>query len=325
MIDPIDQLTTGQEADLKETIDAAIDDAIAAFDALAIAATLSHADRDGASDHERDQLAMLTGTEESEQGPLADALDATATSAGLASFFAAIAALAAAQARHVANTNAADAVTARDNAIRSFRAAYLHESAIALRETAERMLTARGNPDNRAAQIRRVIGLSSAQARSLHAIRETLIAHAADPRRDADVMLAAARGQITAAQRQMLAKAIRVGTSPKQAEALLDRHAKKLRQARTKAVAGNAAHQIAETAKLTGWQIAQRFGALPVDQRRYWRTVGDERVRLAHAQVTGMNRNGVPLNQPFATPLGPCFTPPLEAGCRCKAVLRGAA
>lgn len=74
-------------------------------------------------------------------------------------------------------------------------------------------------------------------------------------------------------------------------------------------------------AKLTGWQIAQRFRALPADQRRYWRTAGDERVRFTHVQVPGMNRAGVPLNQPFATPLGPCFTPPLEAGCRCKATL----
>jgi hypothetical protein len=327
VIDPIDQLTARQEADLKETIDAALDDAIALFDLLAVAALMTNADEEGpeARDHYVNQLSVLAGTDDPEQGQLADALDATSGLAALASFFAAVAALAAAQARHVANTNAADAVTARDNAIRSFRAAYLYESANALRDTAERMLTARGSADSRAAQIRRAIGLSVAQARSLHAIREALIAHAADPARGAESILVATRGSITAAQRQMLAKAIRAGTSPEQAEKLLDRHAKALRQARTKAVAGNAAHQIAETAKLTGWQIAQRFGALPADQRRYWRTAGDERVRIAHAQVPGLNRNGVPLNQPFATPLGPCFTPPLEAGCRCKATLgRGA-
>lgn len=327
MIDPIDQLTARQEADLKETIDAALDYAIELFDVLAVAALLADADEEGPEtrDHYADQLATLAGTDDPEQRQLADALDAASGLAALASFFAAVAALAAAQARHIANTNAADAVTARDNAIRSFRAAYLHESANALRDTAGRMLTARGSADSRAAQIRRAIGLSVAQARSLHVIRKALIAHAADPARGAESMLVAARGSITAAQRQMLAKAIRAGTSPEQAEKLLDRHAKALRQARTKAVAGNAAHQIAETAKLTGWQIAQRFGALPADQHRYWRTAGDERVRIAHAQVPGMNRNGVPLNQPFATPLGPCFTPPLEAGCRCKATLGRAA
>lgn len=325
MIDPIDQLAARQEADLNETIDAAIDDAIAVFAFDAIAAILGHADEDGASDHERDQLAMLTGTDDPEQGTLASALDGTSMLAGLASFFAAIVALAATQARHVANTNATDVVVARDTAIRSFRAAYLHESAIALRETAERMLTARGDPDARAMQIRRAIGLSSAQARSLHAMREALIQHDADPRRDADAILARTRGQITAAQRQMLAKAIRNGTTPAQADKLLDGHAAALRKARTKAVAGNAAHGIAEAAKLTGWQIAQFFGALPLNQRRFWHTAGDERVRLAHSQVPGMNRDGVPLNQPFATPLGQCFTPPLEYGCRCKVTLRPAA
>ncbi|ONF95985.1 phage minor head protein [Sphingomonas jeddahensis] len=323
MIDPIDQLTARQEAGLKEMIDAALDDAIALFDLLAVGALMANADEEGpdARDHYADQLTTFISTDDPEQGQLADALDATSGVAALATFFAAVVALAAAQARHIANTNAADAVTARDNAIRSFRAAYLHESANALRDTAQRMLAACESADSRAAQIRRVLGLSVAQARSLHVMREALIAHAADPKRDAKSILVATRGSITAAQRQMLAKAIRTGTSSDQAEKLLDRHAKALRHARTKAVAGNAAHQIAETAKLTGWQIAQCFGALPADQRRYWQTAGDERVRLSHAQVPGMNRDGVPLNQPFATPLGPCLTPPLEHGCRCKARL----
>ncbi|KQT32688.1 hypothetical protein ASG29_13215 [Sphingomonas sp. Leaf412] len=327
MIDPIDQLTDQQEADIEAALNAAIDDAIASLDIMLLAAMLGHADDDGADarDHYREQLATFIGTDELDHSGLADALDATAMAIGLASFFAAITALAAAHVRHVANTNAADATTARDSAVRSFRAAYLHESANALRETFQRMLVAPGSPDSRAAQIRRITGLSSNQARSLHVVREALVAHAADPRADANAILAPTRGNITAAQRQMLTKAIRIGTTPAQAEAILDKHARALRNARTKAVAGNAAHSIAEAAKLTGWQIAQRFGALPADQRRYWRTAGDERVRLAHAQVPAMNRDGVPLNQPFATPLGPCFTPPLEAGCRCKAVLRRAA
>lgn len=327
MIDQIDQLTARQEAELQAAIDAAIDDVLVLWDATMLAALMANADEEGpdAHDHYADQLATFIGTDDPEQGSLGDALDAGAGLVALASFFAAVAALAAAQARHVANTNAADAVEARDSAIRSFRAAYLHESALALRETAERMLTARGSTASRAAQLRRVVGLSLAQARSLHVLRQALIVRATSASWDAHTILTATRGSITAAQRQMLAKALRTGINPDQAEKLLDRHAKALRHARTKAVAGNAAHQIAEAAKLTGWQIAQRFGALPPDQRRYWRTAGDERVRLAHAQVPGMNRAGVPLNQPFATPLGPCFTPPLEAGCRCKAVLRNAA
>jgi hypothetical protein len=325
VIDPMDQLTSQQEASLEEGIEAAIDAALKSFDETLVIAILLNADADGVDDHERSQLAMALDTDEPDLGPLGAALGASAMLAGLASFFAAVVALAAAQARHVANPNDADAVTARENAIRSFRATYLHESTTALRETAERMLLSNSNAMSRAGQIKRAIGLSSAQAKSLHAVREVLLRHVNDPYRDAERMLAPARGYITAAQRQMLTKWIKARVSYHEVDELLDRHATALRDARTKAVAGNTAHQIAEAAKITGWQIAQRFGALPVDQRRYWQTAGDERVRIAHAQVPGMNLTGVPLNQPFATPLGPCFLPPLEHGCRCKATLRRAA
>ncbi|MEW9854108.1 phage minor head protein [Novosphingobium sp. M1R2S20] len=318
MSDHIDQLTASHETELQETIDAALDHADSTINWHAVSANMAAADEDGATDHERNQLALLLDTDEPEEGALAAALD----TAALASFFAAILALAGAQAGHVANTNGADAVTARNTAIQSFRAGYLSENTAAVRATAERMLSASGDPDSRAAQIRRVMGLSRNQARSLNTIRDALVLHVAEPRLEAADILAPLAGNITAGQRQMLVKAIHQGTNAKQAEAILDRHAKALRNARTKAVAGNAAHQIAESAKLTGWQIAQAFGALPANQRRYWRTAGDERVRVSHAQVPGMNPNGVPLDQPFATPLGPCFTPPLEHGCRCKATLK---
>ncbi len=323
MTDPIDQLATRHEADIADAIDAAIDDVIAAFDAVAITAILDNADDDGPSDHERDQLALMLGTDGAEYQPLTDALDASTMTSGLASFFGAIVALAAAQVHHIANTNAGDVVLARDNAVRSLHAAFVTESTIAIRQTTERMLNAIGPANTRAAQISRVIGLSSLQARSLDAMRQQLhTAIATGNKADPETMLIFARGHLSGAQQRMLAKALRDGVTTASAETMLDRHAKALRNARVKAFAGNAAHQIAETAKLTGWQMAQRFGALPTNQRRYWKTAGDERVRLAHSQVPGMNRQGVPLNQPFATPLGPCFTPPLEHGCRCKAVLR---
>ena len=323
MIGPIYQLTIRQEADIADAIDAAIDDVIATFDSVAITAILDNADDDGPSDHERDQLALMVGTDGAEYQPLTNALDASTVTSGLASFFAAIVALAAAQVHHIANTNASDVVLARDNAVRSFHAAFVNESTIAIRQTTERMLNAIGPADTRAAQIRRVIGLSSLQARSLDAMRQQLhTAIATGNKADQETMLSFARGHVSGAQQRMVAKALRDGVTIATAEAILDRHAKAMRNVRIKAFAGNGAHQIAEIAKLTGWQIAQRFGALPANQRRYWQTAGDERVRLAHSQVPEMNRKGVPLNQPFATPLGPCFTPPLEHGCRCKAVLR---
>jgi hypothetical protein len=322
-MDPINDLTNRNETEFDRALSAAIDDAAASFDFTLVSAILFHADEEGASDHERDQLATTLGTDENELPMLADALDRSSLAKGLASFFAAVAALAAGSVGHVLNPNNRDATDAHENAVRSFRSAFLAESTIAIRETAERMLHAIGSADTRAAQIRRVIGLSSTQARSLDAIRKALhTAIATGNKADPAMQLAYARGNLSAAQSRMLEKALRNGVTPANAEALLDRHAKAIRNARVKAVAGNGAHQIAETAKLTGWHIAQFFGALSPNQRRYWQTAGDEKVRHAHAQVPGMNRNGVPLNQPFATPLGQCFVPPLEYGCRCKATLR---
>jgi hypothetical protein len=320
--DQIDRLTASQETELADKLAQIVQGAIDRFDSAVVSAILGHADEDGVSDHERDQLATVLG-EDTELDVLATAFAGSAIATGLGSFFAALAALAVGAVGHVLNANSTDASTARDTAVRSFRSTFLTESSIAVRETAARMLSAIGNVDTRAAQIRRVIGLSSAQARSLDAIRQALHTYLAAPQRNADVdtLLAFARGHLSAAQRQMLAKALRSGIDLTHAEALLDRHAEALRIVRIKALAGHTAHQFAETAKVTGWQIAQRFGALPADQRRYWQTAGDERVRQSHSQVPTMNRAGVPLNQPFATPLGPCFIPPLEYGCRCKATL----
>ncbi|MGJ3626376.1 hypothetical protein AB5I41_04595 [Sphingomonas sp. MMS24-JH45] len=109
--------------------------------------------------------------------------------------------------------------------------------------------------------MRRVLGLSSNQARSLHVMREALAAHAADPTRDAKAIVASTRGYLSAAQLQLIGKAIRTGTTPSRAETILDKHAAAMRTVRSKAFAGNAAHQLAEAAKLTGWQIAR--GSVP--------------------------------------------------------------
>lgn len=242
MIDPIDQLTNRQEADIADAIDAAIDDVIAAFDAVAITAILDNADDDGPSDHERDQLALMLGTDGAEYQPLTDALDASTMTSGLASFFGAIVALAAAQVHHIANTNAGVVVLARDNAVRSLHAAFVTESTIAIRQTTERMLNAIGPANTRAAQISRVIGLSSLQARSLDAMRQQLhTAIATGNKADPETMLSFARGHLSGAQQRMLAKALRDGVTTASAEAMLDRHAKALRNARVKAFAGKGA------------------------------------------------------------------------------------
>lgn len=327
MIDQIDRLTKQQEAAIEAALLAAIVAALAAFDSNLVENVLINADDDGADDHAIEQLAMALGIHDRTLDTLAAAIDDFKLTDAAGSFFAAVAALAVAALGRVLAASNTSLTAARTSAVTSMRAMFVHESMLAMRETAARMIsTTAGDPISRAAQLKRVIGLSSLQARSLYALRTALQSYTADPRRaDPKTILAATRGNLSAAQARMLTKAMRDQINAKQAEALLDRHAKALRNARVKAFSGNAAHQLAETAKLAGWQFAQRFGALPPDQHRFWQTAGDERVRHVHAQVPGMNPQGVALDQPFATPLGPCFTPPLEHGCRCKVVLRRAA
>lgn len=51
---------------------------------------------------------------------------------------------------------------------------------------------------------------------------------------------------------------------------------------------------------------------------RFWVTAGDERVRPAHREIPGMNKDGVKWNQPFQTPHGPTMHAPFEINCRCN-------
>ena len=254
----------------------------------------------------------------------------------------AVAAHAAAQARHSINARDAALTEAQKEASRLLSQFYA-DTALALASAIEAAIYGPGAPYSRATQLRRSIGLTVKQAASLDLMRSVLQQYLAAPQKviparvdangvrippsvtrniDTRRLLASTRGHISAAQRQILTNALsNPKLTPAQAETVLDGHADALRAHRVRAVAGKMIHSLSETAKLTGWRIAQRAGALPSDQRRYWKTAGDERVRHTHTQVPAMNPNGVPLNKPFKTPLGEHFTPPLEYGCRCRAVL----
>ena len=344
MIDPIDTLTGTHEAKLEAAINAAIDDLFATFDVPTIAAILAGARAADAMPQPDDHELLLSALGISPTAdPITNLFDQSAPIVGgLASFFAAVAALAAAQTRHTIGATNTGMISARDRAIQAFRTGYTLESIQALREAVDHMINASGDPVSRALQLRRTIGLSVNQADSLRAMRGALITYATAPSKmtrartvngvrmpaatvrdiDTSAILRTLKGRLSAPQINLVRKAFADKLDPDEAERRLDRHAKAMRTYRNRIVAGDAVHGLAETAKLTGWQIAQRFGFLPHDQRRFWLTAGDERVRFAHALVPGMNPKGVPLNEPFATPLGGRFAPPLEYGCRCKATLR---
>lgn len=202
-----------------------------------------------------------------------------------------------------------------------------------------RALNGRGDPMDRASHLKRSIALSDRQQQSLTVMRDTLMRFAkakteyvaATANRpgffrkliDVNRLIADTRGKISAAQRQLLKKAMtNARLTPRQANVILDRHADALRKHRVKAIVTNGLHELSEQAKLKSWQDADAQGRLPKDYRRFWRTAQDERVRFAHSATAGLNAAGVPLGEPFATPLGPRMFPPLEINCRCRAILR---
>lgn len=337
MADAIETLATKREGDLSAVLIAAIDGYLDTIDLTVLASSLDDID----ANHIRRQIALILGLDDTGfpdelDTPFGDGLAALATLAG------AIAALAASQARHTLNTNSAT-VREANAAAGAFLTAFRLDTANAIRAAIESATYGSGTPYARATQLKRAIGLSVKQATSLEFMREALQTYLNAPRtripartdaagkrvpasyvRSADTraIIAATRGHISAAQSRMLAKALNnPNLTAAAADAMLDRHAAALRRHRTQAVMGEGIHTLTEQAKLTGWSIAQRFGALPADQHKFWQTAGDERVRHTHAQVPAMNRTGVLLNEPFATPFGPRMSPPLEWGCRCRARL----
>lgn len=343
MTDHIDTLTAGHEQRLRKALDAALTAIIEAVSVDALASALDDDD----PDHIRDQLAVILplgddGTPEALTSSLAS------ISEELASVFVAIAALAASQASHTINPNTLALTQGKASAASAIIGGFIVDTSTAITDAITSAITSTGTPYARARQLKRSIGITTKQAATLEAMRvaldryldtpRTLIPAHRDPETgvripaayvrnaDARAILAATRGRITAAQRQSLTKAL---NDPKltlnDANAILDASARAMRRFRVRATAGEGIHKLAERAKLTGWQIAQRLGAISIDRLRYWQTAGDERVRHIHSETAAMNVHGVGLDQPFITPLGPTMTPPLEYGCRCKATLGRAA
>lgn len=335
--DQIDALTASHERELSEALADAYSELLAGFELNAIASSLDDID----PDHIRDQLELILNLHDrGVPEPFERRADKIADK--LESFILAIAALAAAQAGHTINDRDAKLADARQ-AARAFGNHLVAETALQISAAIEAAIVGRGSTDARAEQFRRSIGLSAKQADSLEAMRLALKQHVATPRRllpatintdgvrtparysrttKTRPIIAGLRGRVSAAQLRLVVKALaNADLSQADANQLLDRHAAALRSFRINAVAGEAMHELAEIAKLAGWQAAQHYGALPADQRRFWQTAEDERVRHTHRQVSEMNPQGVQLGEPFETPFGPRMNAPLEWGCRCKATL----
>jgi hypothetical protein len=180
------------------------------------------------------------------------------------------------------------------------------------------------------------LGLTEAQARSLDSYRRALEAvlalqdrsraRAGFTGRSSPPALAlppALLRSLTAAQRNAVNAALKRGDLDGPAiDHMVDRHRAALVAARAHAIATTEATRVTNAAEHAAWTQAADEGALDrTAVRRFWRDVGDEKVRASHRAIAGMNPNGVALDEPFATPLGPAMFPPLEMNCRCRVTL----
>lgn len=321
----IERSQTEEEAVLFDMLAAAIAVFLATISASQLASTLD----DSEPQHIRRQLSLILDLDGS---GWPRGIDLTAFDARLANLTRTISQSAAA----MAGLTQSDRLPAGGPS--DLLSRYREETGAAILTALDKAQSAKGQPFDRAQHLKRSIGLSGNQQAALDTMQRALLAYVNAPKKftaaergnpasytreiDTAALIASTKGNLSAAQRRLVSAAIsNPNLSATDANSILDRHANALRRHRIRAAVNNGLHDLVENAKLTIWQAAQQAGFLSSDQRRFWRTAGDERVRHAHAAVPGMNPNGVALNAPFKTPLGNAMTPPLEWGCRCRAIL----
>jgi hypothetical protein len=173
---------------------------------------------------------------------------------------------------------------------------------------------------NRATNAREggILGLTSQQARwAANYAREVANADPAaltrllrDRRYDATIRKAIRTGQPIAKDLQ---------------ERMVEAYRSRALRRRAETIALNEAGEVLHRAQQEAWdQVIARGVVAETRVRRFWITVGDDRVRPTHAAVPGMNKKGVGLKQPFQTPKGPALNPgwSFDPGCRCRVRIR---
>ena len=94
---------------------------------------------------------------------------------------------------------------------------------------------------------------------------------------------------------------------------------------RAKTIARTEIGRAMQASATEGWQQAIDAGQVAEsDVRRFWRTRGDERVRVSHQSIPELNKGGRGWSEPFATPSGSSMHAPHDddVGCRCSEEIR---
>lgn len=178
--------------------------------------------------------------------------------------------------------------------------------------------TDRESPKQAAQQMIQNIGLSAAQQKSLDTFKSLL---QRGQRRNTTYIPPAQLRRLNASQRAIVRKAVASDVTRDDIDRLVNQQRQTMENFRMQSIARMTAQRLFNLSRQSAWESLNAKGLIN-GYRRYWRHMGDERVRTTHRAIPGMNRDGVGLQQPFKTPLGEAHSPPLEAGCRCRIELR---
>ena len=117
--------------------------------------------------------------------------------------------------------------------------------------------------------------------------------------------------RLSATERQQARSIFAVGGEESaRVNALVDRYAESLLNRRSQDIARTEIHRAFVEGQTELWRQAEDQGLMDRRTvRRVWIVTPDDRLRPDHAAVPGMNPDGVGLDQPFDTPVGPVMAP----------------
>lgn len=129
---------------------------------------------------------------------------------------------------------------------------------------------------------------------------------------------AATARRLSAVDKAAIRKAIRTGVITDQfLDDIQERYARSLVNYRAITIARTETLRASHLGQREGWVQARDQGALPTSSRRFWLVTPDERLSEDHAAIPAMNPEGRLLDEPFQTPVGTFYDPPIRPNCRC--------
>lgn len=323
MIDEFDIRADNLSAELREALATAFDKAVDGIDVEALTAAIESGDEAA--------IIEALNVDEGLQSALDSGLNGAFFYILLGGFVVAMRSFAS---RHGARVNTADQGAQLRTEVRRTVIEPMARRAYEAAETTIGVLVAAGLNSRAIAEIaRESIRLTPDQARSVAYLRRAFHEAANIRDRNGDVEAPIAHNaavairrhnapHLSAAQRSALAKALTVPLRDYDVRATMDRHIRALSDFRRSVIARQEAIRIIHAGEYQAFRQSKANRTLARSARRFWITMGDERVRHDHSMVPTMNAEGVDVGEPFQTPLGPMLYPPLEANCRCRISVR---